>query len=237
MRIWLFGFILCALFFVFLLPVKASYVTVTKDGEAVVKVLAEHAEKDGSTIKVTKLAENAVSATPEVSLKKEKDTVQMVVTNADGTKELHVPDKTDTLLEIEERPETQKIAIGIQADQFFLREKNYIALTSLPLTIDAQSAHLVAEGQSGDILLSILPMEAAEAALRSGIITKITDNTMELLEEEKSLQYKISGEKVFSLLHVYDYKVPVDAYVSVSDGSITKVDSSTWYRLVNFLVG
>jgi hypothetical protein len=237
MRTCVFILLFCSSFFVFSVPIQASYVTISPDGVVVMKVLSDQDEKSGSTLKVTKLAENPVGLTPEVTLKREKDTVQMLVTNTDGTKELHVPGKTDTLLEIEERPETQKITIGIQAEQFFLREKNYIALTSLPLTIDAQSAHLVATSENGETLLSILPMEAAEATLRSGIVSSITDNTMEILEENNTLQYKISGKKVFSLLRIYDYTVPVDAYVSVTDGSITKIDSSTWYRFVNFLVG
>jgi hypothetical protein len=217
---------------------QASYVTIRNNGDVIIKVLANQIEKNGSSIQVTKLAENPIeNTTPAVKLTKNNDTVQMVVTNSDGTKELHIPEKTDTLIEIEERPETQKIAIGVQGEQFFLRENKYIALTPLPLTIDAQSAHLVATSDNGDTLLSILPLEAAEAVLRSGIVTKITDNTMQILEENNTLQYKISGEKTFSLLNVYDYTVPVDTYVSISDGSITKINSSTWYRFVNFLVG
>jgi hypothetical protein len=225
------------IFFMSVSYIQASYVTIDADGEVIMKVLANQVEKNGSSIQVTKLAENVIeNATPAVKLTRNEDAVQMLITNTDGTKELHVPKKTDTLLEIEERPETQKITIGVQANQFFLRENKYIALTSLPLTIDAQSAHLVATSESGDAILSVLPMEAAEATLRSGFVTNITDNTMQILEEGNTLQYKISGEKVFNVLHVYDYSVPVDAYVSVADGSITKVDSSTWYRFINFLV-
>jgi hypothetical protein len=237
-KISIFLIVFCSLLIVYSSPTHASYVTVSPEGKLVVKVLADQTEADGSTLAVTKLAENTVSnSTPAVTLTKNKDSVQMVVTNSDGTKNLTVPEKTDTLIEIEERPETQKISIGVQADQFFLRQKNYIALTNFPLTVDAQSAHLVAKGESGDTLLSILPMEAAESMLRSGIITKVTDNTMQLVDEDHGLQYKITGEKIFSVLNVYDYIVPVEAYVSVTDGSILRIDSSTWYRFMNFLVG
>ncbi len=230
--------VFCLLFFVHLPSIHASYVTVSPEGKLIVKVLADQIEKDGSSLSVTKLAENTITTkTPAVTLTKNNNSVQMVVTNSDGTKELSVPEKTDTLVEIEERPETQKISIGVQADQFFVRQKNYIALTHFPLTVDAQSAHLVAKGESGETLLTILPMEAAESTLRSGIVSKITDNTMELIDQDHGLQYKITGEKVFSLLHIYDYTVPVEAYVSVTDGSILRIDSSTWYRFMNFLVG
>ena len=236
----IFGFLIvyCFLFIVYSTNAHASYVTVSPEGKLVVKVLADQTEKGGSSLAVTKLAENTVTnKMPAVTLTKNNDSVQMVVTNSDGTKELTVPEKTDTLVEIEERPETQKISIGLQNDQFFVRQKNYVALTHFPLTVDAQSAHLVAKGESGDTLLTILPMEAAESTLRSGILTKVTDNTMELIDEDHGLQYKITGEKVFSFLHIYDYTVPVEAYVSVTDGSILRIDSSTWYRFMNFLVG
>lgn len=233
----LFLFIFTFLFFHSSTASYASYITVHPDGELIVNVLADEDENGGSTMEVTKLAENSVTKTPGVRISKSNDTVQMVITNLDGTKELHIPEKTDTLIEIEERPETQKLSIGIQADQFFVRQKKYIALTNYPLSIDAQSAHLVATGASGDTLLSILPVEAAESTLRSGIVSNITDNTMQLVEEDNGLQYKISGEKVFSFLNIYDYAVPVDAYVSVADGAIEKIDSTTWYRFMNFLVG
>ncbi len=224
--------------FAFFVPfAHASFLTIDKDGKIIEKVLATEAENTNGTMKVIKLAESMVNTPPAVSLRKDNGSVQMVVTNTDGTKELHVPKKTDTLVEIEERPETQKIAIGVVGDQFFVREKNYTARTSYPIKIDAQSAHLSATAEGGDMLLTILPEEAAEATLRSGYVSKITDNTMELLENDGKLQYKISGEKIFSLLHVYDYTVPVDTFVSVSDGSITKIDSSTWFRFMNFLVG
>lgn len=226
----------CLLFFSYSTSIHATYATISPEGEIVVKVLADE-DEEGATFEVTKLAENTTTKTPGVKLTKANDSVQMLVTKSDGTKELQVPEKTDTLVEIEERPEVQKIAIGFNADQFFVKQKGYTALTHFPLTIDAQSAHLVATGENGDTLLTILPMEAAESTLRSGIVSTITDNTMHLIEKDRELQYKISGEKVFTFLNIYDYVVPVDTYVSVTDGTIEQIDSTTWYRFMNFLVG
>lgn len=235
MRSVLFSIIFGLLFFFSVEVIKASYVSISSNGSLIEKVLAD--EDEAGTFSVTKIAENTVHSTPGVKLKKTNDSVQMVVTNADGTKELTVPEKTDTLIEIEERPKVQKIAIGVENDQFYVKQKEYIARTNFPLTVDAQSARLVATGESGDMLLSILPTEAAESALRSGIVSNITDNTMQLIENDRQLRYKISGEKIFSILHIYDYTVPVDAYISVTDGTIEQIDSSTWYRFMNFLLG
>lgn len=235
-RVFFLFLVFCFLFIV-PSPLSASYVTINPNGNITVNVLSDQDENTGNHLQVTKLAENIVGATPQVKLTKEDGSVQMLVTNKDGTKELHVPKKTDTLIEIEERPETQKLAIGLIGNQFFLKQKEYTALTNYPLTVDSQSAHLVANKDSGDTLLTVLPLEAVESILRSGIVSKITNNSMEIIEEDHTLQYKITGEKVFSLLNIYNYTVPVDAYVSVSDGSIVKIDSSTWYRFMNLLVG
>lgn len=219
--------------------VRANYVTIDPNGEVTVNVLAVQDENtlERGTVSVTKLADNQTSTTPSVTLKKSNNRVQIVVANSEGEKELLFPEKTETLIEVEERPETQKLSIGLTDGKFSVRQKGFTALTDYPLTIDAESAHLVATTDSGDAFLSILPIEAAESTLRAGILSTVTNNTMELLSEDKNLQYKITGEKVFDILHVYEYRIPAEAYVSASDGSILKIDSSTWYRFMNFLVG
>lgn len=218
---------------------RASYVTIEKNGAVTVNVLAAEDEQGNGkgALNVTKLAENQTSTTPSVTLKKNNDKVQIIVANKEGEKELLVPEKTETLIEIEERPEVQKISIGLSNGKFSVQQRNYTALTDFPLTINSDNAYVVANTDNGDAFLSVLPVEAADAALRAGILTNVANNTMEILSEDKKLQYKITGEKVFDILNVYKYSVPAEAYVSATDGSILKIDSTTWYRFMNFLVG
>lgn len=234
--------VFCLLFISVSSPVHATYVTVTKDGEVVTKVLADSDEqvmKKGKPekIDVTKVGEHESSTNPTVSLSKQDDKLQILVANAEGSKTLAVPEKQDSLVEIEERPEIQRISIGFVDNQFSVRQRGFTALTNFPLTVDAKNARIVATTTTGDTFISVLPLEAVQSMIRSGIVTSVTDNTLTMLEVGKELQYKIKGEKIFSLLHIYDYAIPVEAYISATDGSIRRIDSSTWYRFLNILMG
>ncbi len=223
-------------------PVHANYVTITNDGEIVTNVLSDTDEqimKKGKPekIDVTRVGEHELSTNPTVSLSKQDDKLQILVANAEGTKTLALPEKQDSLVEIEERPEIQRISIGFVDNQFSVRQRGFTALTNFPLTVDAKNARIVATTTTGDTFISVLPLEAVQSMIRSGIVTSVTDDMLTLQEEGNELQYKIKGEKIFSLLHIYDYAIPVEAYVSATDGTIKRIDSSTWYRFLNILMG
>jgi hypothetical protein len=163
--------------------------------------------------------------------------VQILVANGQGKQTLSVTKEDTTLIEIEERPETQRVKIGVKDGLFTLKQKEFTATTSYPLTIDASSARLSAVTQTGEKFIAILPFEAIESAMRSKILTQVDGNQFSIIEEEQELQYKIIGKKVFDILSLYQFEIPVETYVSASNGEIVKIDSSTWYRFLNILVG
>src|SRR5258705_1021196 len=205
-RIVLSLIVFCSLFIFVSTPVHATYVTVTKDGEVVTKVLADSDEqimKKGKPekIDVTKVGEHESNTNSTVTLSKENDKIQILVANAEGSRKLTVPEKLDSLVEIEERPEIQKISIGFIDNQFSVRQEGFTALTNFPLTVDAKNARVVATTTTGDTFISVLPLEAVQSMIRSGIVTSVTDNTLTMLEVGKELQYNIKGEKIFSILH------------------------------------
>ena len=79
------------------------------------------------------------------------------------------------------------------------------------------------------------PLEAVEAVLRTKLITKAVNPKIEIVEKERELQYIISGEKVFNILGIYEYSIPITSYISASTGEILSVDSPTWFKYVKFL--
>lgn len=229
------------LIFAFPHTISAKYVTVDKAGGVIVNVLADTDDvtltPQRESLEITKLSDTTNTGSKSVQLQKNNDAVQILVANGQGKQTLSVTKEDTTLIEIEERPETQRVKIGVKDGLFTLKQKEFTATTSYPLTIDASSARLSAVTQTGEKFIAILPFEAIESAMRSKILTQVDGNQFSIIEEEQELQYKIIGKKVFDILSLYQFEIPVETYVSASNGEIVKIDSSTWYRFLNILVG
>jgi len=71
--------------------------------------------------------------------------------------------------------------------------------------------------------------------LRAKFVNKIPDSNIELIEKDKELQYVIAGEKVFDILGLMEYSVPVTTFISASTGEILSIDSPTWFKYIKFL--
>jgi len=229
------------MFFVFLIlllcfPKKAgaSLLVLKGSGEVVWNVLSQEIALDTpkhSFIEVKKVADSDSPKTSQISLRKDEDKISLSVFSGNQEKEMDVSNWSDDLVEIEERPETQKVKIGLMDGQFLIIHKGIKAVTNLPITVDSRSASILLETPTGKKYLSIFPYEAVESVLRFKLINRIPDEKIEINEEGKELVYKVSGEKVFRLFNFYEYAIPISYRVSASTGEILSFDVPGWLKI------
>jgi len=173
----IFGFLV--LFFLSTSPVDASLVVVDSEGKVIWKVLSSQdplaldiAERGEIEIKEVVAGETSTS----IALRKEGEKFFL--------NDLEVTNWNDSLVEIEEREEVKKILIGTQGDKFTIEQNGIIAMTDFPINIRPKENELSVTTDSGAIFLSILPIEAAESAVRSRFISRVDKKGFYLSEEE-----------------------------------------------------
>jgi hypothetical protein len=226
------------LFCVAIQPVHAQLLTVTPTGEVVWNVLSDEDELlssvDTSTISVTKVNDTKTSVQPTISLRRDGGDLTMRVVTDKGEKTLAVTDFTDNVIEIEERPTVGKLTVTIRDGKFVLNQGSMSAITDLPISIDPLDAKIAVKTSYGESYVGIFPLTAAASAIRSKFVSSVTP-TMDIVELDGEVLYKLSAEKVFQIISFYDYSIPVEAFVSAQTGEIIKIDSPTWYKYVGLL--
>jgi hypothetical protein len=235
--------IFLTLFFNFFIAstVQASIISISKDGEITWKVLSEQDAfgvdiPTHSYIEVKKVADEETTSNSSVELSKSGDKISLFVTNNNESRKVNITDSESNLIEVEERPEIQKINIGYREGKFSLQQRGIVALTDFPIKIDSQTANLTVGTGSGDKFLSVLPYQIVQNVLRSKLITRVTDNRLEIIEEDRELRYSFSGEKVFDIFGFFEYKIPVSMKVSASTGETISIEGPTWYRVIGFFL-
>ena len=221
--------------------VEASILSVGVNGEITWKVLSE---QDGmgldipthSYIEVKKVGDDRVDPKSSIELSKSGEKISLYVFNENEKRQIEVTNTNFDLIEIEERPEVQKVNIGIDGDKFRLQQRGFIALTAFPIKIDPVTARLTVGTGSGDRYLSVLPYQAVQGVLRSKLISRVNDNRLEIIEEERELQYHFSGEKVFNIFDLFEYSIPVSLKVSATTGETVSIEGPVWYKVVGFFL-
>ena len=221
-------------------PTFASLLVVKNEGEIVWNVLAEEDNLSldvpkHSYLEVTKIAQVNPSESSLVVLKRQDGKISLSVDSGDEKKQLDVTNWKEDVIEVEERAEVKKLVIKIVDEKFRLEQNGISAITEFPVTIDSKSARLSIETSGGQTFLSIFPKEAVDSLLRAKFVNKIPDSNIELIEKDKELQYVIAGEKVFDILGLMEYSVPVTTFISASTGEILSIDSPTWFKYIKFL--
>ncbi len=193
--------------------ISAALVTVNSKGQIVWQVLGD------STIKVKSIAEN--------------------ITVANGKIELTTPNVTNSkedLVEVEARADTNNLKISSVDNKFSIEENGITAQTQFPIIIDADKNTLSVTTKSGTRLISILPYEASTLLMRAKLINKVTNNAINLSENEGGqLQYLVSGVKNINLFNVATITANVNSTVSATSGEILKIDEPQWLKFFGFL--
>ncbi|MCS7092474.1 MAG: hypothetical protein NZM26_03930 [Patescibacteria group bacterium] len=218
--------------------IKAQIVIIDKSGELRWNVLSDKVvlpEAQASEIAITKIANLSYKfSNPAIELSKIGSSLNMIVSSDNKEKVFEVTNFGDKILEIEERPAISKISVSVQDGKFVIAQGETKALTSLPILIDPKEARVSLKTSYGESNLTIFPQQAVFTALRSRIVSLVT-NDSEIIDENGKIFYKLSGEKHFSFYSFYTYKVPVQTYISAVTGEIVKIDSPTWYKYLSFL--
>ena len=237
MRKTIICFIVFFLFFLFVSQADASLLTIKDDGEVIVKVLSSEdtialGYPKTSELEVKQVANSGLQENTQVVLSKEDGKVNLQV----GSKEnLDVTDWKDDLVEIEERPDTKKIKVGLNGGDFIITQEGIVASTELPINIDPYENQLSLTTQTGKKYLKVLPFDAAQSVLRTRLVNNISNKPFKIVEEEKGLSYVIDGNKVINILNVYDIEIPITARVSALTGEVIAIDEPSWLKPLSFL--
>lgn len=223
---------------VFVPEADASIISISKGGQIMIKVLSAQTSSDlladmnNDSLEVTKI-QNSNLSDPSVAINKKDGKVSMTVLSDGHYKELDVTGVGDDLVEVEQRPEVQKLTISADSMGFNLKQGSFIARTPYSIEVDAKTARFALTTERGKEFVSVLPLEAVESAMRSGLLTSVTDNNIGVGNSNENLSYTIVGKKVFNILNLTEYSIPVSVSVSANDGHVVAVDStSPFYKVL-----
>lgn len=237
---FLFVLPLISAFFAFPSPIHAAFVHITTDGNAIWNVLGEEstltAQKPES-IDITRVSNTTLALfDAQVSLTKNAGNVVLDVKNETGEHQADVTNIKDNLIEIEARPQTQKVTIGYKDEQFVITQNSVAARTTFPITINAKTNEISVTTPSGLRVLTILPFEASTSAMKANVLSQ-NPELAEITESPSGeLSYLLSGKKELNFFNVIPYKFDTKVYVSAITGEVLKVDPG-WFKILGFLFG
>ena len=241
MRLSKLALLVLFLFVVSTSSVHASLVVVEPSGRVVINVLADEDEvtleiPQNEEVKVTNAVAYAPNSNSLVTLKKDGGAVVLSVESEDGKKTLDVSSYKDEVIQIEERPKTEKLSISVNGDKFNIEQDGLLATTKYEITVDSAKARVLLDTPSGKRFLSVSPKEAVQTLLRAKTLNNFSDT--EIIIEETGggdLIYRIDGKKMLNFFDFYEHPVDVTANVSVLTGEIVSVDQPPWLRVIGFL--
>ena len=231
-----------SLIFGFILPqkVSAALITVEKTGNISWNVLSS---SDSKALEIPKSSSLEVrepgsgeTEYAKLALMKNGEEMKLLVSSSSGNKELVVNGITDQIVEIEERPELQRIYFGINAGQFTIIERGLTAVTDFPINISSKMAQVSVTTQTGERYLAIFPYEAYQSALRAKVLSE-KGGTISLTENSRGvLSYRISGEKRINFFDVYTLSKKVTAEISAQTGEVVSIEAPIWFKIVSFIL-
>lgn len=222
-------------------PVHAAFVHILPDGKTIWNVLGDETAltvQKPEKIDITNVTNNNLALSDaQVSLTKTagSDNVVLDVKNETGDHQADVTNIKDNLVEIESRPQTQKIAISYKEGNFLITENGNTAKTVFPITVDAKTNQLSVTTPSGSRVLTVLPYEATANALKANLLTQEPDSSEITENANGQLSYLLAGKKELNFFNLFPYKFDTKVYISAVTGEVLKVDSPGWLKILGFL--
>jgi hypothetical protein len=228
------------LFLSFPAGVYAQLVTITPEGVVESKVLAEtdsvELEIPQSEIDIKKVADVRFAKDASVQITRTEGKISLTIESEKGKQEMALEDWKDNLVEVEERPQTQRVFIGVYDDRFGLEHRGVVALTDYTLKVDAKTARITASTGSGERYIAVMPYSAVQTLIRSGVINNLSaDNKIDLVEVDNNLVYSVQGERGINFFNIYYHTVSVEGLVSALNGQVIEVKQPKWLRILGFL--
>lgn len=239
MRKVLLLFFLLFFLYCFSKDTHASIATIKADGEVLINVLSVEDSAleipKSESLEISEVAGYKEENSPSIALVKDQGKFLLTVGGGDSVQDLDVTDIDEEIIQIEERPKVERLAIKISDDKFLLQQDNLKAVTDYEIQVDPKIAGITLTTPSGFRFLSIFPKEAVATVLRAKIMNEV-DDSIELTEgSDGVLSYIVSGERIINFFDLYKHRVPVKARVSASTAEVLSVEQPEWLRILGFL--
>ncbi len=214
--------------------VSASLLSISKDGKMNLKVLGEQTD---AKVDITKVAVANTNSSDKVFFTRNDGGVNMKIVTSSGEENLEVTDFGEDLVEIAERPNTQKMTIGVEGGVYTLTQGDIKVVVNHDISIDPQTARLSLTTPQGIRYISIFPQEATGLLTRSKTLSQVKPDSEIVISEDLngSLNYEIKGTKELNVLNIITLPVDVTGYVSTSTGDIVSVDQPVWLPVADYL--
>lgn len=178
-----------------------------------------------------------------------------VVLNAENEDGEEVEIEDDELKElendVEDELEDDDIRLVPTTDnQLALTQNQIAALTDFPLSINVETKELVITTPAGQKVVTVLPDEAVQRLLATGIINSIETppsdiatqdrlgaltGVVEIETRDNEIVYKIKGKKTHRMLGIIPVTTPVTAFVSTDTGLTVAKQQSILTNVIDFL--
>jgi len=230
---------LMALFLLSTNNVDASVVTVKKNGEVVLNVLAaEDTSGSGNQSESLTVSQSSVAmgdADMPISLFRKDGKYVLNIAGKNGEQDFDISNYKDNILEIEQRPSIRKIDISLSGNQFVIEQSGVKAKTSYQINIEPLKSRITILTPTGYKFLTLLPADAVNVLYRSNVITSLTtDRSVEISEDDKgNLFYLANGTKRVGIKDLYEFDAPVSAKISAVDGSVMEINQPIWLKILS----
>lgn len=225
------------------LEVEAALVDIGSGGSLEINVLSA---EDSQGLEVPKNEEISlrdvsgvgVKGKSRLYLEKQDGDVSLSVLTETGLKQLDITDYEGDIVEVEERPQVQRLRISTSDGRFYIKQGGFEVVTDYEIDIDPSDAAISIKTLSGKRFLSVLPRNAIESLLRTKAITYVNSGGIELKEEfGKDLSYYVEGERVLDFFGLYSYPVVVRSVVSAVTGEVVEMEKPLWLDLAVLFFG
>jgi len=148
------------------------------------------------------------------------------------------PEEFEEENEVEVKDGTNKSKIKIRSGknkfEFQQDGAKFSVESDFPLSVNPATRELTVTTPAGSRVIAVLPEQAIDNMLASGIVTTTTGVDLKT-ESDGSLSYNIDGVKDKKLLGVFDVAVPKNLIVSAETGQVLTVNQSTFSKILDFL--
>lgn len=178
--------------------------------------------------------------------------VVLNVENEDG-EEMKIEENELEELEndVEDELEDDNIKLVPTSDSKLALTQNHIAaLTDFPLSINVETKELIITTPAGQKVVTILPDEAVQNLLATGLINSIESpsadltsqnqlgtltGVVEIATRDEEIVYKIKGKKTQRMLGIIPVTTPVTVFVSTDTGQAVAKQQSILTNIIDFL--
>lgn len=138
-------------------------------------------------------------------------------------------------LEVESGSEAAKVKIKVKRveNRFTFTVREIEAETNFPLSVNPITNELVVTTPAGEKVVAVLPDQAVANMLATNIFDR--QQNVNIVFENESVIYKISGEKDEKLFGIFKLVVPTTAVVSANTGDLVSQEQSFLFRFLDLL--